>query len=204
MPDRTMGTRELLELVTAVLLFPPRFAVMAVAEVLAYLACCIAITGHDPAVPLVPWRRQLVRHVVVPCCRVVLATIGIWSVRIEGVPDPAAKLVVCNHVCLLDGFVLVATLGAPSFVARLEGLAAVPLYGTIVRALQVLFVSRQDTASRRECAEAIADRAQAAAGEWPRRKLQMQALVPPPGPSECLPQLPSLPAALTHSCRRSA
>ena len=109
-----------------------------------------------------------------------------------------------NHVCLLDGFVLVATLGAPSFVARLEGLAAVPLYGTIVRALQVLFVSRQDTASRRECAEAIADRAQAAAGEWPRRKLQMQALVPPPGPSECLPQLPSLPAALTHSCRRSA
>jgi len=48
-----------LELVAAVLLFPPRFAVMAVAEVLAYLVCSIATTGHDPAVPLVPWRRQL-------------------------------------------------------------------------------------------------------------------------------------------------
>ena len=174
-----MRTREL-ELVVAVLLFPPRFAVMAVAEVLAFLACFIATTGHDPAVPLVPWRRQLVRNVVVPCCRVVLATIGIWSVRIDGLPDPTAKLVVCNHVCLLDGFVLVATLGAPSFVARLEGLAAVPLYGTIVRALQVLFVSRQDAASRRECADAITDRAQAAAGEWPCRKLQMQALAAVP------------------------
>jgi len=161
-----MRTREL-ELVAAVLLFPPRFAVMAVAEVLAYLVCSIATIGHDPAVPLVPWRRQLMRNVVVPCCHVVLATIGIWSVRIDGMPDPSAKLVVCNHVCLLDGFVLVATLGAPSFVARLEGLAAVPLYGTIVRALQVLFVNRQDTASRRECADAIADRAQAAAGKWP-------------------------------------
>ena len=46
-----MRTREL-ELVAAVLLFPPRFAVMAVAEVLAYLVCSIATTGHDPAVPL--------------------------------------------------------------------------------------------------------------------------------------------------------
>jgi 1-acyl-sn-glycerol-3-phosphate acyltransferase len=183
-----MRTREL-ELVAAVLLFPPRFAVMAVAEVLAYLVCSIATTGHDPAVPLVPWRRQLMRNVVVPCCHVVLATIGIWSVRIDGMPDPSAKLVVCNHVCLLDGFVLVATLGAPSFVARLEGLAAVPLYGTIVRALQVLFVNRQDTASRRECADAIADRAQAAAGKWPRRKLQMQALA-------------AVPAAAALSARR--
>ena len=84
-----MRTREL-ELVAAVLLFPPRFAVMAVAEVLAYLVCSIATTGHDPAVPLVPWRRQLMRNVVVPCCHVVLATIGIWSVRIDGMPDPAA------------------------------------------------------------------------------------------------------------------
>jgi len=31
------------------------------------------------------------RNVVVPCCHVVLATIGIWSVRIDGMPDPAAK-----------------------------------------------------------------------------------------------------------------
>ena len=84
-----MRTREL-ELVAAVLLFPPRFAVMAVAEVLAYLVCSIATIGHDPAVPLVPWRRQLMRNVVVPCCHVVLATIGIWSVRIDGMPDPAA------------------------------------------------------------------------------------------------------------------
>ena len=52
-----MRTREL-ELVAAVLLFPPRFAVMAVAEVLAYLVCSIATIGHDPAVPLVPWRSQ--------------------------------------------------------------------------------------------------------------------------------------------------
>eukprot|EP00964_Phaeocystis_antarctica_P069067 scaffold41892_cov78-Phaeocystis_antarctica.AAC.1 len=51
-------------------------------------------------------RSQLVRNVVVLCCRIVLATIGIWSVRIDGLPDPTAKLVVCNHVCLLDGFVL--------------------------------------------------------------------------------------------------
>ena len=87
-----MRTREL-ELVAAVLLFPPRFAVMAVAEVLAYLVCSIATTGHDPAVPLVPWRRQLMRNVVVPCCHVVLATIGTWSVRIDGMPDPAAKAV---------------------------------------------------------------------------------------------------------------
>ena len=122
-----------LELAAAALLFPPRFVVMAVAEVLAYLACWIATIGHDPAMPLASWRRQLVQSVVVPCCRVVLATVGIWSVRIHGTPDPTAKLVVCNHVCMLDGFVLVACLGAPSFVARREGLAAVPLYGTIVR-----------------------------------------------------------------------
>jgi hypothetical protein len=95
-----MRTREL-ELVAAVLLFPPRFAVMAVAEVLAYLVCSIATIGHDPAVPLVPWRRQLMRNVVVPCCHVVLATIGIWSVRIDGMPDPAAEAVFLTNVPVL-------------------------------------------------------------------------------------------------------
>lgn len=189
-----------LELAAAALLFPPRFAIMAVVEVLAYLACWIATTGHNSAVPLVSWRRQLVQNAVVPCCRVVLATVGVWSVRINGKPDPAAKLVVCNHTCLLDGFVLVAYLEAPSFVARREGLAAVPLYGTIVRALQVLFVSRQDAASRRECADAIAERAQAAAGEWPPPQApdtRIQALA-------AVPQLPSLAAASIDTRLRSA
>ena len=111
-----------LELAAAALLFPPRFAIMAVAEVLAYMACWVATAGHDPALPLANWRRRLVQRVVVPCCRVVLATVGVWSVRVRGAPDPAAKVVVCNHVCLLDGFVMVACLGAPSFVARREGL----------------------------------------------------------------------------------
>ena len=44
-----------------------------------------------------------------------------------------------------------------------------------VRALQVLFVSRQDGASRLACAGAIADRANAAAGVWPPPQAQTRA-----------------------------
>ena len=72
-----------------------------------------------------------------------------------------------DHVCILDGFLLVACLGvAPSFVARREGLAGVPVYGTICRALQLIYVQRQDPASRRACADAIVQRVRAGAG-WP-------------------------------------
>ena len=166
----SMGCTTPAEAALALLLFPPRFVIMFAAELLAFTACIIA--GFGAELPLAPWRRALVQAVVPACSRVVLATVGIHRVRCVGQMDPTVQCFVPNHQCILDGFVLVACLQAPSFVARMEGLANFPVYGTICRGLQIVFVRRADAASRRACADAIVERVRDAGREradrrWP-------------------------------------
>ena len=152
----------------AVLLFFPRLAIMTIVEGIAFIACLVAGTGAGPpTAPLAPWRRALVAAVVPPCARVVLWTCGFWALRVRGEPWRARRqgaLVVSGHASIVDGFVLSVLLGAPAFVAKVEGLRGLPLYGTIFRAMQLLYVDRASPASRKGAVGLIRDRCRDGSG----------------------------------------
>ena len=58
------------------------------------------------------WRR-VVGAPVMWCVRAVLAGMGFWRVEVAGAVDPAARVVVCNHLSMIEPLaLLIATGGA--------------------------------------------------------------------------------------------
>lgn len=128
-------------------LFVPRFIVMTVAEVGAFVACVLVgwLARVQPGSPLPRPLRLVVRWTVAPLARVLLLSVGFWRIRTVGAErfSQRTRLVVSNHASIFDGFVLTALCGAPSFLARTEGLARMPVYSHILRAMQLVFVDRR-------------------------------------------------------------
>lgn len=63
-------------------------------------------------------------------------------------------IIVANHMCYLDGFVLAALFGAPRVLAK-EGTLKTPLIGFFAEEIGVIEVNRDDKASRTATMEAI-------------------------------------------------
>ncbi|MBE3637152.1 1-acyl-sn-glycerol-3-phosphate acyltransferase [Mangrovicoccus sp. HB182678] len=102
--------------------------------------------------------RPLSPRVTVAVCRIVLRLLGLrWQV--EGPEDPAARLVVANHVSWLDIFVLNAR-GPVYFVAKSE-VAGWPGIGLLARATGTVFIARD---RRQAAAQAARLRDRLAAG----------------------------------------
>lgn len=78
-------------------------------------------------------------------------------IRVRGEVSTQAQLFVSGHRHLLDGFVLCWLLRAPAFLARMS-MCKLPMYGTILQALNCVFVDGQETASRQHAAAAVARR----------------------------------------------
>ena len=142
-------------------LFLPRLLLMTAVELIAFAVCMAVgiLPRSDPSKPLHPVLQAVVRTVVPPCCRLLVLSVSFWSVSVRGQPAAGTRLFVANHVSIVDGFLLTAVLGAPSFVARSEGLSAMPLYSSILRAMQLVFVDRSSASSRRDAATALVTRA---------------------------------------------
>ena len=176
-----------LDLLVGLALFPLRFLLMGVAEVVAYAACAIACCGTvrggtDGALPLSSWRRILVRLVVPPCTRVLLWTAGFLYIRVTGQHiNPGTVLFVSNHSSMIDGILCVYLLGAPAFVAKSEGLQNLPLFGTICRALQLVYVDRQSSKSRQACSRAIEQRLLNSQGSARHRRVGPPLVIFPEG-----------------------
>ena len=141
----------------ALALAVPRLAVLTAVEVVAMGACILAQAGADASRPLAPWRRSVIQAVVPSCTRVALLCVGFWRIRTRGAVDVKAQLFVCGHRHLLDGFVLCWLLHAPSFLAR-RSMCDLPMYGSILRALDCIFVDKEDTSSRQHAAAAVVHR----------------------------------------------
>lgn len=157
--------REVLRGVAVIMLLPVRIVAQTLAELVAFLACFLVGTLSSDAIPQPRLLRAVVRAVVPPACRVVLWSVGMWHVRVRGT-RAHTQLVVSNHVSILDGFVLTAVLGAPAFVAREEGLSRLPIYSTILSAMQLVFVNRRSASSRSSAARALVERLTSPA-PWP-------------------------------------
>uniref|UniRef100_A0A8C3SDF1 Lysophosphatidylcholine acyltransferase 2 n=1 Tax=Chelydra serpentina TaxID=8475 RepID=A0A8C3SDF1_CHESE len=111
------------------------------------------------SVPLKGWKRRVTQCALQCLGRVLFFLMG-FQVKVKGKvagPLEAPILVVAPHSSFFDGIVCVVA-GLPSIVSRLENLSA-PVFGTILRSLQPVLVSRLDPDSRRNTINEITKRA---------------------------------------------
>ena len=131
-------------------LLPVRLIVMCGAEVAVFVVC--ATLARPP------------RRLLAACARTIVWCVGFGSNNVrffeeeyEGTPP---LVIVSNHASVIDGFILSSVLKAPSFLAK-ASLRNLPIYGTILRGLGVLFVDRESRESRRRAVAALSQRATA-------------------------------------------
>ncbi|KAI9030631.1 hypothetical protein DFJ74DRAFT_764948 [Hyaloraphidium curvatum] len=128
-----------------VILLPPRILLLLFAVFSAWTTASLASLGlpsDDPAPgPPALWRRALL-SLLAWHARLALLSMGVWWIRIDDRRPPGRTgrpgIVVANHTSILDVLVLMYACDAlPSFVAR-EGIAKVPLIGTVARAMRCI------------------------------------------------------------------
>ncbi|NXC49329.1 PCAT2 acyltransferase, partial [Penelope pileata] len=152
-----------------IILLPLRAIGMIVLLVLSWLAASIA-TFHHPgggAVPLTRWRRRTIQTTLSCLTRTLFFVMG-FRVKVKGKvasPREAPIIVAAPHSSFFDAIVSALT-GMPSVVSRAENLSA-PVFGTILRSLQPVAVSRLDPDSRKNTVTEITNRA-LSKGQWPQ------------------------------------
>ncbi|XP_030437257.1 lysophosphatidylcholine acyltransferase 2 isoform X1 [Gopherus evgoodei] len=151
------------------ILLPFRAICIALILLLAWLFAAIVTFCHPGrgSVPLMGWKRRVTQCALQCLGRVMFFLMG-FQVEVKGKvagPLEAPILVAAPHSSFFDGIVCILA-GLPSFVSRLENLSA-PVFGTILRSLQPVLVSRLDPDSRRNTINEITKRA-TSGGQWPQ------------------------------------
>ncbi|NWZ95569.1 PCAT2 acyltransferase, partial [Nesospiza acunhae] len=152
-----------------IILLPVRLISITVILLLAWLSASIA-TFCEPGrglLPLEGWRRRMVQTTLSRLTRTAYFMMG-FQVKVKGkvasLPE-APIFVAAPHSSFFDGIVCALT-GMPSIVSRAENLST-PIFGTILRSLQPVVVSRQDHDSRKNTVAEITRRA-LSRGQWPQ------------------------------------
>ncbi|KAM7011088.1 lysophosphatidylcholine acyltransferase 2 [Passerculus sandwichensis] len=152
-----------------VILLPLRLVFITFLLLLAWLSASIA-TFCQPGrgvLPLQGWRRRMVQITLSGVTRMAYFVMG-FQVKVKGKVaslSEAPIFVVAPHSSFFDGIVCALT-GMPSIVSRAENLST-PVFGSILRSLQPVVVSRQDHNSRKNTVAEITRRAQSR-GQWPQ------------------------------------
>uniref|UniRef100_A0A674I2H7 Lysophosphatidylcholine acyltransferase 2 n=1 Tax=Terrapene triunguis TaxID=2587831 RepID=A0A674I2H7_9SAUR len=152
-----------------IILLPFRAICIALILLLSWPFAAIATFCHPGrgSVPLMGWKRRVTQCALQCLGRVMFFLMG-FQVEVKGKvagPLEAPILVVAPHSSFFDGIVCIIA-GLPSIVSRLENLSA-PVFGTILRSLQPVLVSRLDPDSRRNTINEITKRA-TSGGQWPQ------------------------------------
>nr|XP_054496643.1 lysophosphatidylcholine acyltransferase 2 [Agelaius phoeniceus] len=152
-----------------IILLPLRLISITFLLLLAWLSASIA-TFCQPGrgfLPLEGWRRRMVQTTLSGLTRTAYFVMG-FQVKVKGkvasLPE-APIFVAAPHSSFFDGIVCALT-GMPSIVSRAENLST-PVFGTILRSLQPVVVSRQDHDSRKNTVAEITRRA-LSRGQWPQ------------------------------------
>ena len=119
---------------------------------------------HGP-IPLTPFRRWLSSGIYT-LARVLLFTFGFHYIRVKGKRDPNATVLVCNHMGPFEATAILHFSRA-TVVSRIEN-ASIPLFGSVLRSLQCIFVNRNSVESRDDTIHQIQERATAKPGVWPQ------------------------------------
>lgn len=112
------------------------------------------------------WRRVLGLPVLL-FVRLALLALGFWRVDVRGRDrlDPKARVLVCNHLSMVEPLVLlIETHCTP---VTVSAFAQLPALGAVGRLHQLIWLERGDPASRTKVVEAIHHRTRPQATEWP-------------------------------------
>ncbi|XP_053449361.1 lysophosphatidylcholine acyltransferase 1 [Nycticebus coucang] len=150
-------------------LFPVRLLVAAFMMLLAWPFALVASLGcaeKEPEQPLALWRR-----VVDILLKIIMRTMwfagGFHRVVVKGrqaLPTEAAILTLAPHSSYFDAIPVTMTMS--SIVMKAES-RDIPIWGTLIKYIRPVFVSRSDQDSRRKTVEEIKRRAQSN-GKWPQ------------------------------------
>ncbi|KAL3348973.1 hypothetical protein AABB24_022237 [Solanum stoloniferum] len=154
---RVEGVYEWLKIVVCLPITLVRLVLFGLALVVGYVATRTALLGwKDRSSPMPKWRSRLM-WVTRMSARTILFSFGYQWIRRKGKPAPReiAPIVVSNHVSYIDPIFFFYEL-FPTIVAS-ESHDAMPFVGTIIRAMQVIYVNRFSPTSRKHAINEIKD-----------------------------------------------
>eukprot|EP00301_Raphidiophrys_heterophryoidea_P026027 c8876_g1_i1.p1 GENE.c8876_g1_i1~~c8876_g1_i1.p1 ORF type:complete len:519 (+),score=147.88 c8876_g1_i1:269-1825(+) len=145
--------------ILAVTILPFRMVLLVSSLLAAALVCRVATIGWKGSnnQPLPTWRRWI-RKPSILFIRGMLFSLGFHYIPIRGKPAKSkdAGLILCNHNSIFDPLVLV-TLAPASAVSKHE-VKKTPLFSSIAKAYQAIFVDRLQSESRHSTMDAIRTR----------------------------------------------
>ncbi|XP_051520534.1 lysophosphatidylcholine acyltransferase 1-like [Myxocyprinus asiaticus] len=154
--------------VMTVTLFPVRLLFAAFMMLLAWPFAFVATVGRsEDAVEPLCWWRWLVDLALKAIMRAMWFSGGFHWVRVKGrpaLPSEAPILTMAPHSSYFDAIPVTMTMD--SIVMKAES-KDIPVWGTLIKFIRPVFVSRLDHDSRRKTVEEIRRRA-CSAGEWPQ------------------------------------
>ncbi|GAB2244960.1 hypothetical protein Droror1_Dr00000453 [Drosera rotundifolia] len=149
------GVYEWVKIVVCLPLVVLRLVLFGVSLFVGYLATLVAINGwKERERPMDRWRCG-VMWVTRVCARGVLFSWGYHWIKRRGQPAPRgiAPIVVSNHVSFVEPIFFFYEI-FPTIVAS-DSHDSLPLVGTIIRAMQVIYVNRSSAASRKHAIDEI-------------------------------------------------
>ncbi|KAJ6722822.1 PHOSPHOLIPID ACYLTRANSFERASE [Salix koriyanagi] len=160
------GLYELIKIVICLPIAIVRLVLFGVCLSLGYVATKIALLGwKDKHNPMPRWRSRLM-WVTRGCTRCILFSFGYHWIKRKGklAPREIAPIVVSNHVSYIDPIFYFFEF-FPTIVAS-DSHDAMPFVGTIIRAMQVIYVNRFSPSSRKHAVNEI--KRKASCGRFPR------------------------------------
>ncbi|XP_010523714.1 PREDICTED: lysophospholipid acyltransferase LPEAT2-like isoform X2 [Tarenaya hassleriana] len=156
--NETPGVSGLYEALKVVVCLPialVRLVLFGLSLAVGYVATRLALEGwKDKQNPMPKWRCRIM-WVTRICTRCILFSFGYQWIKRKGKPAPReiAPIVVSNHVSYIDPIFYFYEL-FPTIVAS-EAHDSIPFVGTIIRAMQVIYVNRFSQTSRKNAVHEI-------------------------------------------------
>ncbi|XP_012083510.1 lysophospholipid acyltransferase LPEAT2 isoform X2 [Jatropha curcas] len=149
------GLYEVLKILVCLPIAAVRLVLFGVCLLIGYIATKLALQGwKDKHNPMPRWRCRLM-WVTRICARCILFSFGYQWIKRKGKPAPRdiAPIVVSNHVSYIEPIFYFYEL-FPTIVAA-ESHDSIPFVGTIIRAMQVIYVNRFSQSSRKQAVNEI-------------------------------------------------
>ncbi|XP_019456944.1 PREDICTED: lysophospholipid acyltransferase LPEAT2-like [Lupinus angustifolius] len=156
---RMEGVYEWVKMVACFPLAVVRLVLFALCLGIGFVATKLALHGwKDNKNPMPKWRSR-VMWVTRLCARVILFSFGYQWIKRRGRPAPReiAPIIVSNHVSYIEPIFYFYELFAT--IVASESHDSLPFVGTIVRAMQVIYVDRFSASSRKQVVQEIKKRA---------------------------------------------
>ncbi|KAI3429017.1 uncharacterized protein J3R85_008838 [Psidium guajava] len=164
--EKVDGVYEVVKILLCLPIALVRLVIFGACLSVGFFATKLALLGwEDKENPMPRWRCRLM-WVTRTCARCILFSFGYQWIRRKGKPAPreTAPIVVSNHVSYIDPIFYFYEL-FPTMVAA-ESHDSIPFVGTIIRAMQVIYVNRFIPSSRKNAVNEI--KRKASSDRFPR------------------------------------